>query len=269
MTRLVLAVYLLVVALPAAAAAALADPLAEARRLYNLGQYDTAARYATEALKVPGMAESARLVLGRIHLERFRRTDDPADLGRAREELKGVNAEGLEPLERAELLVGLSSCLFFDDKFGPASESFERALETSRMLGPEAHERVLDWWATSLDRLALSRARDHREDLYRRIVKRMEGELAADASSTPAAYWLAAALRGAGELDRASHAAVAGWVTAGLARDHGAALRADLDRLMVQGIIPERAAKLQPREFKTIAAAMLAEWEAFKASWMR
>ena len=43
---------------------------------------------------------------------------------------------------------------------------------------------------------------------------------------------------------------MAGWVTAPLGKDHGAALRADLDRLMVQGIIPDRAGRLQPRDMK-------------------
>jgi hypothetical protein len=54
-----------------------------------------------------------------------------------------------------------------------------------------------------------------------------------------------------------------------LARDRGAALRADLDRLVVQAIIPERAARLQIRDPKPAAAGMLAEWEAFKSSWSR
>ena len=42
------------------------------------------------------------------------------------------------------------------------------------------------------------------------------------------------------------YAAAAGWVGALLARDRGAALRADLDRLVTQAIIPERASRLQP-----------------------
>ena len=53
-----------------------------------------------------------------------------------------------------------------------------------------------------------------------------------------------------------------------LGQDHGAALRADLDRLMVRGIIPERAARLQPQD-KQASVAMLAEWESLKASWTR
>jgi tetratricopeptide (TPR) repeat protein len=260
---------LLTVAVFGVAPVAAADALAEARRLYNLGQYDGAARYAQEAMKMPATMESARLVLGRIHLERFRRTADAADLTHARESLKAVNAESLDESERAELAIGLGEWLFLDDKFGTASESFERTLDGSAALGSAAHERVLDWWATALDRLAISRPREAREPLYARIVVRMEKELALNQGSAPAAYWLAAGLRGSGNLDRAWHAAMAGWLGAMLGRDHGAALRADLDRLMTQAIIPERAARLQPRDPKQASVAMLAEWESLKASWSR
>jgi hypothetical protein len=52
-------------------------------------------------------------------------------------------------------------------------------------------------------------------------------------------------------------------------RNHGAALRADLDRLMTQAIIPERAARLQPKEPKTAVTSMLAEWDALKTAWSR
>jgi tetratricopeptide (TPR) repeat protein len=265
--RLVVAT--LVVALLGVAPARAADALAEARRLYNLGQYDNAIKYAREALKMPATAESARVVLGRAQLERYRATADAGDLTAAREALKVVNAQALEARERAELSIGLGECLFLEDKFGPASESFGRVLDSSRELGAAAHSRVLDWWASSLDRLALSRAREAREPFYSRIVEQMDRELATNPSSAPAAYWLAAALRGVGNIDRAWYAASAGWVQAMLVADRGAALRADLDRLVVQGIIPERAARLQPRDPKAATAVMLAEWEALKAAWSR
>jgi tetratricopeptide (TPR) repeat protein len=252
-----------------AAPAGAADPLAEARRLYNLGQYDGAVRMAREAIKVAGSAESARLVLGRIHLERYRQSADAEDLVEARAALRAVNPQGLERRERAELIIGQGEALYLADYFGSAVELFERALDAPEPLGPGAHERLLDWWATAVDRLALTRPREQREPLYSRIVSRMEKELAADPSSGPASYWLAAAARGAGNLERAMHAAMAGWVTASLGKDHGAALRADLDRLMVQGIIPDRAIKLQPRDTKQAAATMLGEWEALKANWTR
>jgi len=247
-----------------------ADPLAEARRLYNLGQYENAARFAREAIKLTPTAESARLVLGRIYLERFRQSAEAEDLAQASEALKTVNPEGLDRRERTEWTVGLGEALYLDDYFGTAVELFERALEgTTEPLAAPQRERLLDWWATALDRLALTKARDTREPVYARIVTRMEKELAADPASGPAAYWLAAAARGAGDLERAYNAARAGWVTAPLGRDHGAALRADLDRLMVQGILPDRAIRLQPRDSKSVTATMLSEWEAFKVSWTR
>src|SRR5688572_13158844 len=123
-TTMRLLMALLVVAVLGTVPAGAADALAEARRLYNHGQYDAAAKYAHEALKVPATADSARLVLGRIHLELFRQSDNAADLVQAREALREVNVEMLEGREGAELTIGLGQCLFLEGKFGTASESF-------------------------------------------------------------------------------------------------------------------------------------------------
>jgi tetratricopeptide (TPR) repeat protein len=259
----------LLVALAAATAHAATDPLAEARRLYNAGEYDNAARLARDAIKVPAMAEGARLILGRIYLEQYRSSADADHLMQAREALVAVNTQALDRRERLEYSIGLGEAMFLDDRFGPAAEVFERAIDSSSDLGDGAHERLLDWWASAVDRLALTGPRDTREAAYARIVVRMEKELAANPASAPAAYWLAAAARGAGNLERAWNAAQAGWVTAPLGKDHGAALRADLDRLMLQGIIPDRAGRLQPRDMKQASAGMQAEWEALKAAWTR
>jgi tetratricopeptide (TPR) repeat protein len=255
--------------LGAVGVAAAADPLAEARRLYNEGDYESAAGHAREALKVPGMTESARLVLGRVCLELYRRSADHTDLIEARNALRSLDAQALDERERAELLVGLGEYLFLEDRYGVASESFERALDSSRVLGASAHERVLDWWATSLDRLALASPPEIRDAVYARIVSRMESEIGRTPGSSAAAYWLAAGLRGAGQLDRAWNAARAGWITAMLASDRGAALRADLDRLMLQGIIPDRAMRLQPEDSSVADAVMRSEWAALKAAWTR
>jgi len=246
-----------------------ADPLAEARRLYNSGQFDAAEQAALEALKAPGMAEGARLVLGRIHLERFRRNANPAELAAGREALRAVDTRALDPRDRVELTIGLGEALYLDDRFGPAAELFQWALDRSTALGPGAHERLLDWWATALDRMAQGQPKDARQEIYRRVLARMEEELALEPGTGPAAYWLTAAARGLGDLERAWHLAAAAWVGAVLSRDRGAALRADLDRLVVQAIIPERAARLHIRDSKPAAAGMLAEWEAFKSSWSR
>jgi hypothetical protein len=265
--RVLLAVVLAVVLTGAPVAAA--DPLAEARRLYNAGQYDAAEQAAREALKQPSAAEGARLVLGRVHLERFRQNTDRAELAAAREALRAVDARALDPRDRLELTIGLGEALFLDDRFGPATELFQWGLDRSVTLGPVAHERLLDWWATAMDRLAQSQPRDGREGTYARLQRRMEQELSLEPGLAPAAYWLVASARGLGDIERAWHAAHGAWVGAVLARDRGAALRADVDRLVVQAIVPERAARLQVRDTRQATAGMLAEWEAFKSSWSR
>ena len=166
--------------------AASVDPLAEARRLYNLGQYENAARLARHAIKVPATAESAKLVLGRIHLEQYRQSAEPEDLAKARETLRAVNPQGLDRRERAELMIGQGEALYLEDRFGPAVEVFERALDNGEPLGPGARDRLLDWWATAIDRLALTRPRDQREPVYAQIVTRMEKEIATDPAAAPA-----------------------------------------------------------------------------------
>ena len=90
----------------------------------------------------------------------------------------------------------------------------------------------------------------------------MEAELAAHADSGLAAYWMAAAARGQGDGQAAWDAAQAAWVRAPLAGDRAAALRADLDLLVIRGIIPDRAKTLgQPVD------AVRLQWEQFKERW--
>jgi len=256
---------LLAIAVPLRAA----DPLADARRLYNLGQYDAAEAAAREAVRIPASAEGARVVLGRIQLERYRKSSAPAELSDAIAALIAVDVRRLDARERIELTIGLAQGLYLEDRFGTAASVFESALDSSAALGPVAHGRVLDWWATALDRQAQNRPTAERLELYRRIVDRMTAEIAKDAGSAPAAYWLAAAARGAGDFDRALNEATAGWVRAQLAGERGIELRSDLDRLVVQGILRDRAARLPVRDHAQALAGMVGEWEAFKARWTR
>jgi hypothetical protein len=59
-------------------------------------------------------------------------------------------------------------------------------------------------------------------------------------------------------------AALAAWVRAPLTTDQGAALRADVDRLVLRAIIPDRSKfTAQPPQ------ALTAEWERFKERWKR
>jgi hypothetical protein len=92
----------------------------------------------------------------------------------------------------------------------------------------------------------------------------MEVEVGANPASSAASYWLAAAAWGQGDLLAAWDAALAAWVRAGLTLGQNAGLRGDIDRLMLRGIIPDRArATAQP------ADVLRAEWDRFKERWSR
>ncbi|MCA1563054.1 MAG: hypothetical protein LC753_04195 [Acidobacteria bacterium] len=251
------------------ASVAAADALGDARRFYNLGQFDTAERAAMEAARNPALANAAKVVLGRIQLERSRRTPDDGELKRARETLLSADPRSLDARDRLELTVGLAEALYLEDRFGVAAQLFESALARATVLGPVAHDRILDWWATSIDRQAHSRPATERAPLYAQILDRMGKEIAQDPGVSAANYWLAAAARACGDLERAWNAAMAGWVRSSLTHDRGESVRADLDRLVVQGIIPDRAARLPVRDDRQAVAGMIGEWEAFKTGWKR
>jgi hypothetical protein len=246
-----------------------ADALSDARRLYNQGQFDAAEQAAQDAVKVPATVDGARLVLGRIQLERYRRTPAAADLSGAIATFRSIDARRLDARERVELAIGFGESLYLEDRFAAAALLFESMLDASQALGAVAHERLLDWWATAMERQAQLRPAAERTEIYGRLSSRMAVEISRDSGSTPAAYWLAASARGAGDPERALSQATAAWVRSALARDGGVALRADLDRLVVQGILPDRAARLGVRDHTQALAGMVGEWEAFKAEWSR
>jgi hypothetical protein len=237
------------------------DPLFRARLLYNQRQFRAALEAAEEAGRNPAHADGADLIAARAYLERYRETGAPDDLTNARERLRRIHPHRFTPRERSEFIVGLGETLFFDDASGAAADVFESVL-ASEELADLGRERVLDWWASALDRDARPRPDLERQVVYQKIRDRMTQELGGNPASSTAAYWVAAAARGQGDLQAAWDAVQAGWVRAPLAPDHGAALRGDLDRLVQRVIVPERARILaQPPE------TLLAEWERFKEKW--
>ena len=240
------------------------DPLERARALYNDGRFDAAIASADQARLAPGRADRADLIAARAYLERFRGSGAPDDLTNARERLRRLDPQRLGARERVEFLVGAGETLFFDESYGAAADLFDSVLTRNEGLAADARERVLDWWASALDREARPRTDIERQAVYQRIRGRMQEEMAARPASTVAAYWVSAAARGQGDLQAAWDAAQAGWVRAGLATDRGASLRADLDRLVLRGIVPERAKALaQPPD------VLRQDWERFKERWSR
>jgi hypothetical protein len=240
------------------------DPLARARQLYNEHQYDAAVTAAEQARLTPSRADAADLVAARAYLERFRSSAVSDDLTNARDRLRRLDPLQFSPRERTEYVVGLGETLFFDSSFGAAATVFDTVLQGRDLVAADARERVLDWWATALDREARPRADMDRQPVYQRIRSRMEAEIATRPGSGTAAYWLAAAARAQGDVQAAWDAAEAAWVRSALTSDRGAALREDLDRLVLRGIVPDRSkATAQPPE------TLRAQWEQFKERWKR
>jgi hypothetical protein len=264
MTRLVITLALAV--LPAASAAAQPAALARARTLYNSGSYDAAIDAAAGARLDPKVGDAASLVLGRAHLERFRSGGAAADLTAARVSLAAVRIDALSPRDQLDLLVGLGQALYFGDSFGAAADVFDNALGRAAVLGVGDRDKLVEWWATAMDRQAQARPADRRAGVYAGIVERMEEELRDDAGSVVANYWIVVGARGTGDLDRAWDAALAGWVRAALGLNT-TDLRAKLDRLMTEVIIEERG-RLRPPPERVLATEMMtAEWQAFKEAW--
>lgn len=239
-----------------------------ARQLYNQGRYDQAIAAAVRLRSTPA-ADAGNLVLGRSYLERFRKTTDLADLVAARDALNQIRTAQLVSRDRLDYLIGLGESLYLGESYGPAAELFQAALDRSQDMGPRAFERVFDWWATSLDRQAQSGEADDRDALYILVRDRARVELGRMPGSAAAAYWLVSACRGLRDLTRAWDAAVAGWVRAPLGEDQGRALRADLDQLVLQAIIPERVRVMasSDRDRERAATSMRAAWDGIKKDW--
>lgn len=248
------------VAWPAGAAD---DSLARARQLYNQRRFEAAIAAAEEA-RTPDRTDSVDLIGARALLERYRESSSDADLTGARERLRRVNPDRLTVTEQIEYLVGLGEHLYLAGAPGAAAAVFDNVLATSPALASAARDRVLDWWANAVDRDARPRAELDRQPIYQRLRERMRDELAMNPTSAVAPYWLSAAASGQGDHRAAWDAALAGWVRAPMNDDHGAELRAELDRLVRRLIIPQRARALgQPPE------SLEQEWDEFTVRWAR
>jgi hypothetical protein len=239
-------------------------PMVRARVAYNAADYDLAIAAAAEAGLEAGIADVASLVLSRALLERYRQGANPSDLATAREVLRGVDRGHLESRDRVDLLIGLGQALYLDDAFGAAAEIFEPVLTGPTLLSQAERARLLDWWAGALDREAHTHPADRRAPIYERIVRLMEQEVRQNPGSPSGNYWLAAALRGSGDLDRAWDAAAAGWVRVTVGADVDET-RAHLNRLVIEVLVPERT-RLRPSPDEA-SAALRAEWETLTSQW--
>jgi hypothetical protein len=240
--------------------------LARARAAYNERDFDEAIAAATAARRLAETADVAAIVLGRAHLERYRERADPSDLSAAREVLGTVRTMTLTERDRLELLLAFGEALFLEDEFGAAAEVFESGI-TRAALDAELREAMLEWWGSAVERQASGAAPDLRRRHFARLAERMKDELSETPASPAAGYWMVVALRGAGELQRAWDAAVAAWVRARLSGDRSPTLRADLDRVVTHGIIPDRVSHIARDQREAAASQLRADWELIKERW--
>ncbi|MGE5814985.1 MAG: hypothetical protein ACM36C_10900 [Acidobacteriota bacterium] len=257
---------------PAVAAQKKVDGVAVAREAYNKGSLDAAIDAARSALEDPRTSTEARIVLGRALIERFRRTAQPEDLDSARTALLEAGASPLSSALRVEWLIGSAQVLYFEEQFGAAATLLGSLLADPRsdQAVPGGRDRLLDWWATAEDRVAQTREATARRVEYSRLSRRLAEELERDPTLATAAYWQVVAARGEGDVDRAWELAQAAWVRAPLAPDRGAQLRADLDRIVTQALIPERARRSAGRDQEkqvSQSTALRDAWESFKLRW--
>src|SRR5262245_34119166 len=252
----------------AARAAGPKELLSKARELYNAGKYDEAIEAARDASVAPALAERAKIVIARASLARFRRSMDPSDLATARELLAQIKAADLTAEARLDLIIATGESLYFDDKAGAAAEQFELALSRVDPKQTQGRELVLDWWASALDRQAQLVSAAEARALAARIVAKMEEERRRDEDSPVASYWLVAGARGTGDIERAWSAAIAAWVRAAQAGRRGVPLQVDLNRFVVQAVIPERARQMASSNPDSAIAAMRQEWESLKQAWV-
>jgi hypothetical protein len=266
----VVAVWVWALLCPGAAAAQ--NDLKRARTLYNSGQFDEAIEAATALRNKPDLEPSATLIIARSHLERFRRLGDPKELATARQELRSLNPRSLAPQEAIEWQIGLGAALFLDEQAGPAAEIFKAVIPSvrARLTQPE-FEKLLEWWGSTMSRLAESLPGDARKQAYERFRSEVRLELERDPLSAPATYWIVVSSRGAGDFDGAWNAAVAGWIRAGGQPD-GRQRRSELEVFVMQTLIPERAQsrsgqRLDAKATMTEIAALNEEWRAVTTRW--
>lgn len=241
--------------------------LAKARAAYNQQRFDEAIDAAQVARKFPATADAATVVLARAYLERYRQHANPGDLAAARVSLGTVRVTSLDTRDHVDFLMALGEALFFEDEFGAAAAMFDSAIDSAIAEGPATGEAMLDWWGSAVERQAEGLDRDRRAAVFGRLQDRMARELARNPGSAAAAYWVVVGTRGVGDAQAAWEAAVAGWVRARLAGSRSATLRADLDKLVLEGIIPDRVRALPAERRGQAESDLRTEWAVVKERW--
>ena len=255
------------VLISALSASAQRADLARARTAYNQGQFDVAIEAAGVAQKVQATADAAAVVLARAHLERYRQGANPDDLSAARMALGTVRVSNLDTRDNIDFLMALGEALFFEDDYGAAATLFESGIDAAVAQGTQTGEAMLEWWGSAVERHADGLDREGRRPEFQRLRERMMKELSRNPGSAAAAYFLVVGIRGTDDPVNAWEAAIAGWVRARMAGARSASLRADLDKLVLEGIIPDRVRAVPADKRAQTESELRGEWTVVKERW--
>jgi hypothetical protein len=149
---------------------------------------------------------------------------------------------------------------------------FTTVLPTARGRLPAAEfDKLLEWWASTLFRVAESQSGAARKEAYGTMLSAVRAELERNPLSRPTAYWVVVAARGTGDFEGAWNSAFTGWIRAG-AQPDGKQFRSDLDRFVTQTLIPERAQartgqRLDARDTQAEIAALTEQWRTLAEHW--
>ena len=259
----------LAVGLPRLAAAQ--SDLERARKLYNTGQYEQSIAAAALAKARPSAAASATVIIARSRLELFRLHGNADDLAAARSALVSLNPRSLAPQESIDWQIGVGTALFLENQLAPAAETFNAVLPSARERLPgEEFDKLLEWWAAAMLKLAETFAGDARKRVYERLREDAVRELDRNPLSRPppTGSWCRPAVRA---ILMPRGARPSGWIRAG-GPPGGQRLRFDLDTFVTQTLIPERAQartgqRLDARTTLMEISALTDEWRALTLRW--
>ena len=241
--------------------------LAEARTLYNKRQFDGAIEAAKAAQKMPATADAATVVLARAHLERYRERANPDDLSAARVALGTVRVSNLDSRDHVDFLMALGEALFFEDDYGAAATLFESGIDRAIAQGRRPARRCSSGGAARSSATPTPSSARAASTAFRRLRERMSRELARNPGSAAAAYFLVVARGAAASPSRPGMPRSPAGCARGWPARARRTLRADLDKLVLEGIIPDRVAALSAERREQAESDLRGEWAVVKERW--
>ena len=151
------------------------------------------------------------------------------------------SSASLSPRDQVDLLIGLGQALYFGEVYGAGRGSLRHGAREGHAAERARSDRCCSTGGPprSTARRSCGPSIAARRSTQR-IGERMDRELHDDPSNARRQLLAVIAARGAGDLDLAWSAAISGWVRSTLNPATTEQLRADLDRVVGQALIPER-----------------------------